>query len=128
MQTLAVPGKTDVFTAPAVWHDGAQTWVFVATGSGTGAYRLTGRILAAVWQNGNAGTSPVLAGGLLYVYDPDGGGIRVYDPRSGSVVATLPAGQGHWNSPIVADGRVILPEGSANDHSQTGLVDIYARS
>ena len=127
LQTVVVPGDTDVFTAPAVWHDAGQTWVFVATGGGTGAFRLDGRKLTAVWQNGNNGTSPVAAGGLLYVYDPGGGGIRVYQPRSGRVLATLPAGSGHWNSPIVADGRVILPEGNANDHSQTGVLDIYAR-
>lgn len=126
LQTVPAPGKTGVFTAPAVWHDGAQTWLYVATGGGTGAYRLSGRTLAPAWQNGNAGTSPILAGGLLYVYDPTGGGLRVYDPRSGSVVATLPAGTGHWNSPIVAAGRVYLPEGNANDRSQTGVLDIYS--
>lgn len=127
LQSVTVPGDTDVFTAPAVWHDGSQTWLFVTTGSGTGAFRLTGRTLTAAWENGNGGTSPVLAGGVLYVYDP-GGGIRVYDPRSGSIVAMLPAGTGHWNSPIVADGRVILPEGNANDHSQVGVLDIYSRA
>ena len=28
-----------------------------------------------------------------------------------------PAGVGHWNSPIVADGRIAVPEGSSNDHA-----------
>lgn len=128
LQTLTAPGDTDVFTAPAVWHDGSQTWIFVATGGGTGAFRLNGRRLASAWAKGNEGTSPVLAGGLLYVFDPGGRGLRVYDPRSGSVIATLSAGTGHWNSPIVADGRVILPEGNANDHSQTGVLDIYSQA
>jgi putative pyrroloquinoline-quinone binding quinoprotein len=126
LQTVAAPGKTDVFTAPAVWHEGGRTWLFVATGGGTGAYRLNGHTLSLAWQNGNAGTSPVLAGGLLYVYDPGGAGLRVYNPRSGAVRATLPAGPGHWNSPIVAGGRVVLPEGNANDHRQTGVIDIYS--
>jgi len=39
--------------------------VFVATGSGTGAYRLAGGKLTEVWSNGTGGTSPVIAGGLL---------------------------------------------------------------
>jgi PQQ-like domain len=127
LQTIAVPGSTDVFTTPAVWgQKGGETLVLVATGGGTGAFRLAGRALTKVWENGNAGTSPVVAGSVLYVYDPNGGGLRAYDPRSGRMLATLPAGSGHWNSPIVADGRVILPEGNANDHSQSGILDIYS--
>jgi hypothetical protein len=125
LQTVKVPGATDVFTAPAVWHDGSTTWVFVATNSGTGAFELVGRHLQKAWDNGSAGTSPVLAGGVLYVYDP-GGPLRAYDPRTGNVIATLPAGPGHWNSPIVVNGRIVLPEGNANDHSRTGVIDIYA--
>jgi len=40
-------------------------------------------------------------------------------------VTTLAAGSGHWNSPIVTDGRIALPEGSSNDHSLSGVLDIY---
>ena len=80
---------------------------------------------APAWRNGNGGTSPVVAGGLLWVYDPGGGGLRVYRPGSGSLVATLPAGSGHWNSPIAVDGRVALPEGDANDHATHGVLDIW---
>jgi hypothetical protein len=65
-----------------------------------------------------------VAGGLLYVYDPSGE-LDVYRPTSGDVVARLPAGPGHWNSPIVTDGRVALPEGNANDHVLSGVLDIY---
>jgi hypothetical protein len=43
----------------------------------------------------------VVAGGLLYVYD-HGGRLNVYMPTTGRLVASLPAGSGHWNSPIVA--------------------------
>jgi hypothetical protein len=66
----------------------------------------------------------VIAGGLLYVYDP-GGGLRVYLPETGREVARLDAGSGHWNSPIVVDGRIALPEGSANQHRTTGVLDIW---
>lgn len=52
----------------------------------------------------------MIAGGLLYVYDP-GGGLRIYSPETGRQIARLECGSGHWNSPIVADGRVALPEG-----------------
>ena len=74
-------------------------------------------------QNGS-GRVPVIAGGLLYVYDP-GGGLHVYVPTTGKEVAKLEAGPGHWNSPIVVDGRIALPEGNANQRSQTGVLDIW---
>jgi hypothetical protein len=125
IQTLSAPGKTGVFTAPAVWRSAGASWAFVATAGGTGAYRLSGRRLTRVWENGHAGTSPVLAGGLLFVYDPNGG-LRVYRPATGSVLATLATGSGHWNSPIVAGARIALPEGDANDHSQTGVLDVWS--
>jgi outer membrane protein assembly factor BamB len=120
LQTLDTPGRAGVFSAPAVWRD----LVFVTTQSGTGAYRLAGRRLHPVWEHPTAGTSPVVAGGLLYVYDP-GGALNVYAPASGRELAHLQAGTGHWSSPIVAQGRVVLPEGNANDHSQSGVLDIY---
>jgi hypothetical protein len=66
----------------------------------------------------------VIAGGLLYVYDP-GGDIHVYVPTSGKEVARLDCGDGHWNSPIVVDGRIALPEGNANRHRDTGILDIW---
>jgi len=125
LQVLDAPGGSGVFTAPAVWRSAGRTWVFVTTFSGTGAYRLTGRRLERVWSNQHPGTSPVLAGGLLFVYDP-GGGLRVYHPATGAELADLPAGGGHWNSPIVVAGRIALPEGNANDHSLTGVLDIWA--
>jgi hypothetical protein len=120
LQTVETPGGADLFTAPAV----QGSLVFLADNSGTAAWELRGGRLHRLWENGSAGTSPVVAGGLLYVYDPSGG-LRVYAPRSGRLVANLPAGSGHWNSPIVVDGRVALAEGDANDHEQLGVLDIW---
>ncbi len=65
-----------------------------------------------------------MAGGLLYVYDPNGG-LNVLRPATGRVVARLPASGGHWNSPIVTDGWIALPEGDANDHRTSGTLDIF---
>jgi outer membrane protein assembly factor BamB len=123
LQTLSL--GEGLFAAPAVWHDGARTWLFVSTFSETHAYRLSGGRLRLAWRSASGGTSPVVAGGLLYVYGPDGGGLRVYRPTTGALVARLPAGAGHWNSPIVTDGRVALAEGDANDHGTSGVLDIY---
>ena len=124
LQTLSTPSGSAMFTAPAVWKSAGTTWLFVADGSALAAYRLEGRKLAEPWNVTPGGTSPVVAGGLLYLYD-HGGALRVYTPKTGHLVATLPAGPGHWNSPIVTDGRIALPEGDANDHSTSGVLDIY---
>jgi hypothetical protein len=119
-QSLGSPGGGGLFSAPAVW----RSWLFVSDFGATAGYRFVGGRLRLVWRQGFAGTSPVVAGGLLYVYDP-GGGLRVLRPQTGALVATLPAGSGHWNSPIVVDGRIALPEGNANDRSENGVLDIW---
>ena len=122
LQTVST--ASGLFSAPAVWREGGRTWLFVATFSATYGLRVDGRRLRLVWRRRSGGTSPVVAGGLLYVYDP-GGGLDVRRPQSGALVTRLQAGPGHWNSPIVTDGRIALPEGSANDHSLSGVLDIY---
>jgi outer membrane protein assembly factor BamB len=120
LQTVNVPGPTDLFSEPAVWKG---TWVFLSDYAGTAAWQLRGGRLHPVWSNGNAGTSPVVAGGLLYIDGP--GGIHVYVPATGKELTVLPGGDVHWESPIVADGRVAAPEGNSNDHALSGVLDIY---
>jgi outer membrane protein assembly factor BamB len=122
LQTLPTPGSQQIFTTPAVWHD----FLFVADGGGTGAYRVSGRRLDPLWQNATPGTSPILAGGLLYVYNPLGGGIVVYRPANGHALVTLSVAAGHWNSPIVVDGHIIEPTGDDNDHLLSGSLVIYS--
>ena len=121
LQTLPTPGGQQVFTAPAVWHE----LLFVADGGGTAAFRVSGRRLSPVWSNGTPGTSPIVAGGLLYVYNPNGG-VVAYRPSSGHAITTLATPPGHWNSPIVVDGHVIEPTGDDNDHLLTGSLVIYS--
>jgi hypothetical protein len=122
LQTVPTPGGSGLFSEPAIWKG---TWAFVATDGGTQAWRLASGHLVSAWSNGNGGTSPVVAGDLLYV--AGSGSIRVYLPATGRQVATLPSGPVHWQSPIVAAGHVIMPEGNANDHATTGVLDVYSR-
>jgi hypothetical protein len=124
LQSVPTPSGGALFTAPAVWRSRGVTWVFAADNGGTAAWRFSGGRLHLAWRKATGGTSPVVAGGLLWVYDP-GGGLNVYVPRTGRVVRTLDCGGGHWNSPIVADGRVALPEGDANQHATSGVLDIW---
>jgi hypothetical protein len=124
LQVVSTPSGSDLFTAPAVRRTKTRTWLFAADNGATQAWVLRNGRLRSVWRDGQGGTSPVVAGGLLWVYGP-GGSLRVYVPGTGRLVTTLAAGPGHWNSPIVADGRVALPEGNANDHATTGVLDIW---
>ncbi len=120
LQTVPTPGGQLMFTAPAVWKG---TWVFVATGGGTQAWRLRGARLHSVWSNTTNGTSPVVAGALLYVGGD--GVLNVYAAATGKLLDSLPTGPIHWQSPIVAAGRVAIAEGNANDHATTGVLDVY---
>jgi len=124
-QTVSTPSRNMMFTAPAVWRDRTDTWMFAADGGGTAAWTVRDGTLTPMWSNAKTGTSPVVAGGLLYIYDP-GGALRVYEPRSGREVASLPCGSGHWNSPTVIDGRIALPEGNANAHASSGVLNIWS--
>ena len=98
--------------------------MFIADGGGTQAFTLSAGKLQPAWKANNPGTSPVLAGGLLYV-SALGGGLRVYSPTTGQQITRLVFGASHWNSPIVVDGKIAVPEGNANDHATTGTLNIF---
>lgn len=106
-------GRQRVSTSPLVMHVRGVTWLFVTDTVGTAAFRLQGGKLEPAWSNTIPGTSPIVAGGLLYVYDP-AGSLHVFEPETGREVGSLACGRGHWNNPIVVDGHIILPEGNAN--------------
>lgn len=52
-------------------------------------------------------------------------GLNVYEASSGKRIATLACGPGRWNSPIVVDGKIILPEDNANSRATTGVREIW---
>jgi len=123
-QVVSTPSGNGLFSAPAVLRNATGTWLFAADGGGTAAWRLSNGQLQPVWANHNAGTSPVVADTLLFVYDP-GGGLRVYRSDTGVQLADLACGGGHWNTPIVIDGKIALPEGNSNSHAASGVLDIW---
>jgi hypothetical protein len=124
-QIVTAPGGTDVFTAVAVLHQSRRTEMFVATNDGTAALRFSGGRLHPLWSNGTPGTSPVLAGDVLWVYDLTGG-LVAYRPQTGQVIHRFAVPPGHWNSPIVARGRVYLPTGNANDRRTSGSLSVFS--
>ncbi|MGH8115492.1 MAG: PQQ-binding-like beta-propeller repeat protein, partial [Rhodanobacteraceae bacterium] len=91
---------------------------------GTEAWTLADGTLHSQWHNDHPGTSPVVADGMVFIYDPQGG-LYIYDATSGHELAELACGSGHWNSPIVVDGMILLPEGNANRHRASGVLDIW---
>jgi lipoprotein-anchoring transpeptidase ErfK/SrfK len=125
LQNVSTPSGSGLFTQPAVWEHDGQTWMFAADSGGTAAWTLENAKLEEQWKNMTGGTSPFEADGLLFVYAHEGG-LHVYEATSGKPIATLPCGPGHWNSPIVVQGRIILPEGNANDHATSGVLDIWS--
>jgi outer membrane protein assembly factor BamB len=129
LQQIDDPGGAALFTQPVVWTHGGRTYVIVADTSGTAAYVLTGGAaqprLTVTWSDGTPGTSPVIAGGLLYVFDQIGGRLNVLRPATGKSIASFPAATGHWNSPIAVGGRIVLPVGDANDRATRGTLYIY---
>ncbi|HEU6450867.1 MAG TPA: hypothetical protein VFT57_05550, partial [Gemmatimonadaceae bacterium] len=125
LQEVPTPSGSRLFTAPAVLRTANGTWLFAADNGGTAAWSFSGGKLRMIWGNSNEGTSPVVANGLLYVYDPDGD-LRIYEALSGKLLTTLDAGGGHWNSPIVVGGMIALPEGgSRRGRSGGGRLGIW---
>ncbi len=136
ISTATAPAGGPVRPQPAVWHRAGRTpWVFVASDFGIEAFELAltpKPHLVLRWTDGRAGSSPVIAGGLLYAYNVDEGGLSVYDPdpptgteAPNEPLLTLSIPRGHWNSPVIADGRIALGYGDANDHATTGKLVIW---
>jgi outer membrane protein assembly factor BamB len=124
----AAPARGQVLTQPVVWRDGRRILVFVADDSGTNGYQLVGGRhprLRTIWTSGTSGTSPVLAGGLLYVYNEQAGQLVIRRPANGRVLRSLGAATGHWNSPIVVGGRIIEPTGSYGSGAASSVIDIW---
>ena len=124
IQTLAVPQAGQVKPQPAVWvdsHGDGATWTFVATGNGLSALKLVvdgaGKpSLSAQWPAALGGntTSPVIANDVVYA--ANGVNVIAVDPKTGTTLWTSVVINGgfHWQSLIVVNGRVYVPDNSAH--------------
>jgi hypothetical protein len=124
IQSVSTPSGSALFTAPVVWRRADGVWIFAADNGGTAGWTYRDGALTKSWSASTAGTSPILAGGMLFVYDP-GGTLRVFEPTTGKPLGQLGAGGGHWNSPIVVDRRIALPQGNANSHATNGILNVW---
>lgn len=116
LQVVPTPGNSQLLSASATTRINDVTYLFVSqVRGGTVAWTFgNDHKLKEAWKDAVGGTSPFYAGGLVYIYtyDQQGGRIRVHDATTGEAVATLDCGSGHWNSVIVADNRIALPDGA----------------
>jgi outer membrane protein assembly factor BamB len=113
---INVPQGGGVLTQPAVWVNPADntTWAFVANGSGISALHVAfdasgNPSLQVAWQKANGGTSPIVANKVLYY--AANGVIRALDPLTGNALwSSNLIGNIHWESPIVANGRLFITD------------------
>jgi len=126
LQVVPTPNSAQLLSASATAGIGNTTWLFAAQGGrgggGTTAWTFgSDHMLKEAWKNNMGGNTPFYAGGLLYTYDAQGGHVNVFDATTGNNVATLDCGTGHWNSVIVADNRIALPEGALSGFGGRGF-------
>ena len=88
LQQLHRPAQAQVFTTPAVTTIGGRPYVFVGRRLRNRGVRAQRRASPIGWPGatGTPGTSPVIAGGLLYVYDQGDGSLVVRLPVTGQAV------------------------------------------
>jgi outer membrane protein assembly factor BamB len=117
LQVVPTPGSAQLLSASATAKINGTTYLFAAQGGrgggGTTAWTF-GRdhMLKEAWKNPTPGNTPFYTGGLLFTYNAQAGGVQVFNAETGAAVATLQSGAGHWNSLIVVDNRIALPEGA----------------
>ncbi|MDB5076331.1 MAG: PQQ-binding-like beta-propeller repeat protein [Chloroflexi bacterium] len=106
-------------TGLAVVDRTLRTVVIVTNGNGVSALRVSsdrGKVsLRRLWSVSGEATSPVEANGVLYV--AGNSSLRALDVRTGhvlwssdSLAASRSIGTIHWQSPIVVNGMIIVPD------------------
>lgn len=118
-----LPQRGPVLTQPVVWNDATgQTWIFVANANGLAALRVvTDRVgltsLLPVYRLEEGGTSPVVAGGVLFM--ENSGAVDAFNAMTGTFLWRAANGDVHWQSPLVSNGEVVVSD-------NTGQVQAFA--
>ncbi|HET7452519.1 MAG TPA: PQQ-binding-like beta-propeller repeat protein [Thermoanaerobaculia bacterium] len=113
LQKIGAPGGQEVLTLVVSAPDsaGGEPWIFVANDAGVSGYQWDAGAAALVlrWTVAPGASSPVFAGGLLFV--ARSGLIRALDPSTGDTVwSDSEIGGIHWQTPIVAKGNVYIED------------------
>lgn len=109
-----------LFTQPVIWRESGVIWVALAGTCGMATYQVSsdgsGRVaLREMWRNDRRFTTPVLAGGVLFaatnntVYALDAHtGQRLWSSTASNAGGSI--GAIHWESLIVVNGRLFIPD------------------
>jgi hypothetical protein len=128
LQSVNTLGAGLMYGMPAVWRHRSSAYVFAGNINGIAAFALRRGArprLVPAWSTPGNFTSPVVAGGLLYAFNTRARRLEIYLPTSGRLIQTMPAALGHWNTPIVFDGRIALPVGDYQRLQTSGKLFIY---
>ncbi|MBS0567594.1 MAG: hypothetical protein JSS59_09345 [Proteobacteria bacterium] len=114
-----VPQGGQVKTQPAVWVNPADrsSWAFIVNSSGAAGMQLAvdgsgNPSLAAKWQNGAAGASPLVANNVLYLA---GSQLRALDPTTGTQLwGSGKVSNIHFQSPVVACASVYVLDNTSH--------------
>lgn len=123
LQTIPLPIKGVIVTHPLAWNDAhGTTWLFVANTYYFFAYKVVTNeqgqtSLQLAYQNKNGGSSPFIANNILF--EQGKGVVRAMNPTTGDVLwsstqtsAGGTTGKMHWQSPIVVNGHLYVPDDS----------------
>ena len=128
LSTFALPGTTNhcsdggitgFNTQPAIWTDPDDhtAWAIIAHGKGIAGYDFSadaqGNPAQALrWSTTSAGTSPVIANGIVYYATSSR--VRALNAKTGALIwSDDRIGNIHWQSPIVVNGRLYIADQSA---------------
>ena len=125
VQAIQTPVGGVIVSHPVAWNDAnGTTWLLV-----TNTYNLFGykvitdahgkTMLHLEYQNKNGGSSPFIANNILFVQGK--GILRAMNPTTGKIwwsskqaSAAGSPGELHWQSPIIVNGQVYVPDNSRN--------------
>lgn len=121
LQTLNGAMKESVLTQPVAWNDAHNTtWVYITDNSELVAFKVMTDLhghttLQEAYQNNHGGTSPFIANGILFVQGNNV--LWAMEPTTGTTLwsSTQTSAGGsigglHWQSPIIVNGRVYVPD------------------
>ncbi len=121
LQTVELPDLCPTLAQPVAWKDQNGTiWLIVATLCHMDAFQVVTSsqgvtTLQKAWYLGVEATSPIIAGGVLFVATSQN--LLALDPTTGKQLwsSTLQSAGGsiagiHWETPIVVGGRLYCPD------------------